>query len=133
MWELVRSLSTINQTYLLKHKIRLAENNDELSSKIIKVHEIEKQAAGKYPYLKIPYKSTVKLYQVLNVEDNQDVHLVRYGKRKRKVNINSRQITSISDRNLPSHITAVTYANYMPIAGKWNIFKQLPRGRTLYK
>ena len=73
-----------------------------------------KEKARAFPYLKSPCASTIKLYQVLTVDQDKDLHLVRDG--NMKVKDKSRQMASTSVRNLASHVVAVSYANFLPVA-----------------
>ena len=103
-----------------------AEDDMELSDKIISVKEKQMEKNRQFPHLKKPASSTVQLYQTLSVVNDPDIHLIRQG--KIKVKDPRRQMASTSVRNLASHIAAVAYANFIPCAEKWVVPKGLPIG-----
>ena len=111
---------------VLKTTIGLSENNVDLASSIVKVNELNKENHGDFPYQKNPCPTTVNLYQVLSVNDDDNIHMVKDG--NVKIKDRRRQMASTSVRNLASHIAAVAYANFIPVVEKWNIPKGLPRG-----
>ena len=110
----------------LNTTIGLAGDNSDLISSLVSVNEILKEKAGAFPYLKSPCASTIKLYQVLTVDQDKDLHLVR--DRNMKVKDKRRQMASTSVRNLASRVVAVSYANFLPVVEKWVTLKGLPRG-----
>ena len=87
-----------NQLHLvndqLKTTVGLAGDNSDLTSSLVSVNEILKEKAGAFPYLKSPCTSTIKLYQVLTVDQDKDLHLVR--DRNMKVKDKRRQMALIS-------------------------------------
>ena len=81
---------------------------------------------GSFSPLKTPSVMTTKLYQLLSVNDDEDIHLVNASTTKSKDK--RRQMASTSVRNLASHICAVAYSNTRPITEKWKQPKHLSRG-----
>ena len=69
---------------------------------------------------------TTKLYQLLSVNDDESVHLVKASTTTNKDN--RIQMTSTSVRNLASHLCAVAYSNFRPTTEKWKQPKYLSRG-----
>ena len=67
---------------------------------------------GSYSPLKAPSIMTTKLYQLLSVNDDEDIHLVNASTTKNKSK--RRQMASTSVRNLASHLCAVSYSNTRP-------------------
>ena len=93
-----------------------SENNSQLSEMIVQINESEKEKAGGYGYLNTPSASTVRFYQVLAVNESDDVHLVK--DENMKVKDKRRQMASTSLRNLASHIAAVVHTNSIPVPEK---------------
>ena len=110
----------------VKVSIGYAENNSDLSKSIVNISEDNKEIRGDFAYTKNPSPSTVKLYQVLTVKNSDSIHLVKDS--KLKVKDKRRQMASMSVRNLASHISAVSYANFIPSPEKWEGPPGLPRG-----
>ena len=110
----------------LKSTVGFVEDNHDLSKAIIAVIEKEKEKAGDYNYHDSPCASTVQLYQILAVNEDDNVHLVKDD--NVKIKDKRRQMASTSVRNLSSHIAAVAYANFIPVSDKWNTPKGLSLG-----
>ena len=106
------------------NSVGLSENNAALCDTLVLVNETNKEKHGDYAYLSNPCPSIVQLYQLLAVAEDDDIHLVR--DRKMKVKDKRRQMASTSVRNLASHIAAVAYSNFIPVAEKWVTPKGLP-------
>ena len=119
-----------NQLCLLNKNIQdtegLAEDNKELCNSITTVSNDVRVKGGDVAISKSPCASTVRFYQILSVQDDDDVHLVKDD--KVKIKDRRRQMASTSVRNLASHIAAVAYANFIPVTEKWTGPKNLPTG-----
>ena len=119
-----------NQLCLLNTNIKdtegLVENNKELCNSITAVSNDVRVKGGDVAVSKSPCASTVRFYQILSVQDDDNVHLVKDD--KVKIKDKRRQMASTSVRNLASHIAAVAYANFMPVSEKWIGPKNLPKG-----
>ena len=101
----------------LKTTIGLSEDNIDLSRAIVAINEAGREKSGDIAYLKPPSAPTLKLYQVLSVAADEDIHLVNSS--SLKVKDKRRQMASTSVRNLASHIAAVSYTNFIPTIEKW--------------
>ena len=69
---------------------------------------------------------TTQLYQLLSVNDDEDIHLVNTPTTKNKDKC--RQMATTSIRNLANHLCAVSYPNIWPTTEKWKRPKELSRG-----
>ena len=108
----------------LENTVGVVEDNYDLSTAIVTINEKEKETSGDYIYHKSPCASTIQFYQMLAVNQCEKIHLVKDA--NVKIKDKRRQMASTSIRNLSSHIAAVAYANFIPVAEKWNP----PKGLT---
>ena len=60
----------------IKWTVGLAENNSTLATNIEMMKELTEKECGNYNTVKVPSVNTTKLYQLLIVNDDPDVHLV---------------------------------------------------------
>ena len=68
----------------------------------------------------------IKLYQLLSVNDDEDVHLVKASTTTNKDKRRHMAFTSV--RSLASHLCVVSYSNFRPTTEKWKQPKHLSRG-----
>ena len=78
---------------------------------------------GMHSPIKRPCLENLKLYQLLIVNDDIDVYLVKAHTTKNKDKF--RQMVFTSFRNFASHIGAVVYSNFCPVSEKWKYHKNL--------
>ena len=110
----------------LNGTVGISENNSTLCESIVAVNENAKFNNGGVGYQKTPCSSTVKFYQMLSVNDDPSIHLIKDG--NLKVKDERRQMASTLVRNLASHVAAVCYANFIAVPEKWSAPKGLPNG-----
>ena len=79
---------------------------------------------------KVPNIETTRLYEMLNYNDDYDVHLVKTSTKKDKDK--RRQMVSTSIYNLASRVAAVAYSNFRSVPKKWEAPKKLTKGATLF-
>ena len=61
----------------LKCTIGISQDNDVLSRAIVAINEEGRGKSGDLAYLKPPSAPNLKLYQVLSITADKDVHLVK--------------------------------------------------------
>ena len=67
----------------------------------------------------------MRFYQLLTVNDNENVHLVKQDQSKMKDR--RRQMASTLIRNLVSRITVSGYSNFHPVTDMWNYSKVMSK------
>ena len=111
-----------------KSTIRLVwlRKSHTLADTVMHIKEKVDIECGSFSPLKTPTVMTTKLYQLLSVNDDEDIHLINalIAKNKDK----RRQMASTSVRNLASHLCVVAYSNTRPTTEKWKQPKYLSRG-----
>ena len=109
--------------------IGLGENIHTLAHHVTKVKEIIDSECGLHSHIKVPCLEMQKLYQILTVNDDIDVHLFKSRTTKNKYK--RCQMASTPVRNLASHIGPVTYSNFRPVTGKWIHHRNLGKGSIM--
>ena len=107
--QIIQDRQLILPNKILQSTIDIAETNGELSQNIFIINEDRKEKDNAHGFTKTLYSSTVRLYQILSVDIDDNIHLVKDGKIKQKYK--RRQMASTSARNFASHTTAVPYTN----------------------
>ena len=74
----------------------------DLEDTIVAVNEDKQKESGIYPHCKTPSASTVKFYQLLSVENDPNVHLVRED--TVKIKDQRRQMASTSVSSCPFYV-----------------------------
>ena len=110
----------------VSNKVAHVEINDQFFDTMAHVNEQDKDEHGDYGYLSTQCPSIIRIYQLLSMNDNNNMHLLKYQKNESKGH--TKTMTSTSVRNLASCIDAVTYANFLPVPEKLSVPKDLPRG-----
>ena len=90
------------------------------------IKEIIGIECGLNSHIKTPCLETQKLYQLLTVNDDIDVHLVKASTNKNKDK--RRQMASTSGIKLTRHTGAMAYSNFRPVTEKWIHPKNLGKG-----
>ena len=96
----------------IDHTVGLVEKNSKLSENVMILKEKVCTECGVFDKVKTPSNKTTKFYQLLSVQDDDNVLLVKSGSAKNK---HKRiQMTSTSVRNYASHLCTVAYSNFRP-------------------
>ena len=94
------------------------------------MHDDSKAECGNHSHRKAPCSETLNFYQLLSVNDDDDIHFVLHDAVKMKDKRCQTAFKSV--RNLASHIDAVSYANFKASTDKWEHHKLLPKVQSGY-
>ena len=106
--------------------IGIAEKSSQLVKNIINMNKNCKRESGEYAYQPTPCAETMKFYQLLMVNDDEDSHLLKQDQSKMKDR--RRQMGSTFVRNFESHIDSVGCSNFRHISKIWDSPKGIRKG-----